>query len=133
MLNPGPELDALVAEKVMGWVHYDSGKDDWWTDHAGNKIEPISDWEPSVDIVAAWDVIKQLGRLDFRIRISIDFDGDCDEIVLEAGDCNCPHQKPYDAFDGHGWTLIEHIAESVQKVPHAICLAALKAKGVEIE
>lgn len=43
-LQPGPETDRLVAEKVMGW--------------GGNSEELL--WSPSGDIRAAWEVVQYL-------------------------------------------------------------------------
>lgn len=37
MMNPGPELDAIIAEKVMGWVMGPTPQD--WIDHVYDLIE----------------------------------------------------------------------------------------------
>ncbi len=59
-LEAGPELDALVAEKVMG-------------------MEPDGPWAPpkySTDIAAAWEVLMVLvGRIPEPIGIIIDKQG----------------------------------------------------------
>jgi hypothetical protein len=45
-LQAGPELDALVAEKVMGWNRGES-------------------FRPSTDIAAAWEVVEHMKRTGF--------------------------------------------------------------------
>lgn len=113
-MEAGHELDALVAEKVMGI------KVQWMIDY--RNIPQFS-----IDIAAAWQVIAELNKRGFRVHITVDSDGDCNSVTLEAGDSNCPYNKPYDPSDGHGYTLIEHEPIEVQTAPLAICRAALKA------
>jgi hypothetical protein len=51
-MEAGPELDALVAEWVMGW-------------HNGTAIIPVDQWHPSTDISAAMILAdKWEGALD---------------------------------------------------------------------
>jgi len=100
-LPPGPELDALIATKVMGWgiIHY-----------AGHQIiqRPgitMNEWSPSQSIADAWEVVEKLKHADnFEIAF---YEGEWvvgsyvnDEPIWEA---------------------------SAATLPHAICLAALKA------
>lgn len=60
-MEAGPELDALVAEKVMGWkVKWHDG---YWT-MAIPKAECVSygwNWRPSEDIAAADEVAEKIG------------------------------------------------------------------------
>lgn len=60
-LQPGPELDALVAEKVMGWcvekVYLNFVR--WRKGTSGTRTTGDAvgvDWQPSRDIKAAWEV-----------------------------------------------------------------------------
>ena len=138
-MKPGRELDALVAEKVMGYV---IGNDPHF-EGAGPKIVSGPHWitedgtEPtwqrenewpitclfySTDIAAAWEVVEKL----------CNWDADDNMLTLkgQAGD-------PKNADDpGHWWkaeisgTSGKFMGEA-DTVPEAICLAALKAKGVE--
>lgn len=69
-LEAGPELDALVAEKVMGWI---GRENELWTDRATGKVQKwgtdncttINDattsfyFRPSTDIAAAWEIIEK--------------------------------------------------------------------------
>lgn len=64
-LVAGRELDALVAEKVMGWTrcdHRDLEDGLWWCRGDGAHIWP-ADWTPSTDIAAAWQVVERLVAL----------------------------------------------------------------------
>jgi len=51
-MEPGRELDALVAEKVMGWTHY---REEW------GGVVPDSISHYSTDISAAWEVVEKMG------------------------------------------------------------------------
>ena len=53
--EPGPELDRLVAERVMRWTLDEKG----WQEN----------FKPSVDIVAAWKVVNRLREKQFDIMI----------------------------------------------------------------
>lgn len=119
MMEAGRELDALVAEKVMGWTKRISA------DHTGSEIKVLRNmgiiyaWKDaerkergldvpaySTDIAAAWQVAEMMRGLDFRLN--------------KDGDWVC-------CFGG----TVAFCGES-DTAPHAICLAALKAVGVEI-
>jgi hypothetical protein len=69
----GPEMDALVAELVMGWRPYENGRqycdlscglpadrdvDDFI--HYSCSYEIPDDWSPSTDIAAAWLVVEKI-------------------------------------------------------------------------
>lgn len=67
-MEAGTELDALVAERVMGW-HLYSGEARApngipWIDNDGvgvGRSHPAG-WSPSTDIAAAWEVVEQMGH-----------------------------------------------------------------------
>ena len=117
-LEAGRELDALVAEKVMGWRI--KGKD--WVDEHGRyqgAVEtywviadggPSKGWHPSTDIAAAWLVVEKLGwQYVFRL-------GNRDDkwwCVLSV--------EP-------DWQLSDNCAEA-PTAPLAICRAALAAQS----
>lgn len=116
-LPPGRELDALVAEKVMGlepWPEQDSR----WECKAfrapiipqGVEPKPCAPPNYSTGIAAAWEVVEKLVALDYRVRVTAYRDnsyGVTLSFPLSAG-----------KRDG----LFE-----AETAPHAICLAALKA------
>ena len=126
-LQIGPEIDLLVAEKVMGCKdHFEDGIH-WKTVNNTANGELLDDWHPSMDITSAWEVLKRLNSMGFRATISIDYDNDCESLILEAGDSNCPYKKEYDPKDGHGFTYIDSEWRDCIKFPLAVCRAALKA------
>lgn len=103
-MKVGRELDALVAEKVMGWF---DGEECWsfpWTsrEHISDNTILKADWMPSADIADAWQVVEKMGNADIDIRR---------------------------VFDGY---FIHKQIESLWKItPLDICLAALSAIGVK--
>jgi hypothetical protein len=159
-MKPGPELDALIAEKVIGWkkrgiewVHptelnncgqpkrmaysedvvvgaYDPGE---YTEKA---------WSPSTDIAAAWEVVEKLRLIwrplyqDFGFHASIRmwFEPDPGTKPNPSRSAWYPHRVDQwhvdwvDTRDGISIGLLAH----APTLPHAICLAALRALGVEV-
>jgi hypothetical protein len=122
-MKPGRELDALVAEKVMGWEPWPSqiGSDRWkgpdgeprYTWIEARAFAGLMEWRPSTSISNAWEVVEklltQLGQQDFHIE----------------------------HLEGMGWSVATCHEDTGWKgwitadtAPHAICLAALKAVGV---
>lgn len=108
-MNPGRELDALIAEKVMGL----------------NLVEKIDECHTfianlpyySTDIKAAWEVIEHFANdTGARLELRALLEPDC--VGYRAFEC---------AFTGNnfGEPIVGKTA------PHAICLAALKACRVE--
>jgi hypothetical protein len=76
----GRELDALVAEKVMGWSRKTGvdGWDDMWPPGENGNIErrvtaPGFGGLPhySTDVAAAWKVVEKLHQSRFIVRLSI--------------------------------------------------------------
>ena len=64
-LEAGPELDALVAEKVMGWtVGLGIFRDQYGTirnsQSTFEQYEPSIRWQPSTDIRDAWEVVEKM-------------------------------------------------------------------------
>lgn len=142
-LKAGRELDALVAEKVMGWVHYGN----WWhdpkqKDDSGlvkngmkmmcrkDDIKPTHNddgdnigWHPSSDISDAWEVVEKFKNVDGFI-VSVDW---------------CPHHEESPRWfceivemKNGKWTD-KFWRDWADTAPLAICLAALKAVGYEPE
>lgn len=100
------KLDSLVAEHVMGFNNI--GK----RDIPGSETYQMFEYQKySTDIAAAWDVVEKL-RLDaiwLQIKPNIfGFKIDC---------CPVPGVK---------------IETAADNAPLAICLAALKAKGIDV-
>jgi len=137
-MNAGRELDALVAEKVMGckWGEFHNTPDEpgRWEDHKflvdpdGNKVavrwktKNLLTWDMchywpsrplrpySTDIAAAWEVVEKF----------------ISEGVSIYRDDRQPSKGKWYALFGDGCGV------EADTVPLAICLAALKAVGVEV-
>ena len=66
-MEPGRELDALVAEKVMGWKLIDRKSAGWgdgppvWAtgDESWDGSPTFQDFRPSVAIRHAWEVVEK--------------------------------------------------------------------------
>ena len=121
-LPAGRELDALVAEKVMGWVRgrrYGNGNGEWIID---GKTSVSRTWDStpsySTSIAAAWEVVEKMRNTkeapDETYWVLTDCAGSGwrAEILQVLTENDAPHQVAY----GVGDTL-----------PLAICLAALAA------
>jgi hypothetical protein len=116
-MNAGRELDALVAEKVVGWIHLpeeDAFHGARWKDQDTGFI-----WGGpppySTAISVAWKVVEKMGLSLVRT----------DEGWM-VGDISCGFTTDDGVVDG---TL--QYATVCKTAPLAICLAALKAVGVE--
>lgn len=117
LLEPGEELDALVAEKVMGWdVHFrlklgerphHEGREHL-RDPEHNTVYLPEQWCPSSDITAAFEVVSKVG-----IGLTLHW---------------VPDQKNLDVYGGAGsWVAATSgIAERAETAPLAICRWALK-------
>lgn len=132
-LKAGRELDALVAEKVMGWEVCNSERGapprKTWDKNTIAMSCPIPHY--STDIAAAWEVLCKFKRNN---------PWECGDILLvwgnygEDGAPKAPHGQICYPQKLAWLCRIENekgeyvgIAESA---PLAICLAALKAVGV---
>ncbi len=107
-MKPGRELDALVAEKVMGYETVYSGAN-YYVERTYSPV-PLY----STDISAAWEVVEKLACMKDEVNVFYD---------CGAWFCNT-------GVDANGEWSIER-SGSCATAPHAICLAALKAVGYE--
>jgi G:T-mismatch repair DNA endonuclease (very short patch repair protein) len=123
-LQAGRELDALVAEKVMGYK-WDGVRDDLgetrilyvpgtnWCAVDCTDAEPprYTDILPkfSTDIAAAWAVVEAMERRGWNVTVQRTWEG----YRCEMDDMRATHAAVVDPRDGHG--------------PLAICRAALAA------
>lgn len=143
-MKPGRELDALVAEKVMGWKGCDSTEtwvrwehgdpgDEWtnidkeWCRGAGHPPTPHFGTVPiprySVKIDDSWKVVEKLRKTHCCLTLKSEYD-----FVWECY-----------AIQDHNDS--EHNSEVIRRykiyamadtAPHAICIAALKAVGIDV-
>lgn len=109
----GRELDALVAEKVMGIPVTEEDGRYWPPPRPGNNFSPHEILGYSTSLAAVWEVVEMLSS-DCVFEISRE----------KAGHYSCGfYREAYVDPLGLG---------KADTAPHAICLAALKAVGVEI-
>lgn len=120
-------LDAMVAERVMGWVWWDNSKGDWkgddgvtfwafWDDrlsvYQNGSEYPTLYFSPSTDIAAAWAVVSKLYEQKYTARI------------YQGATCVIASFAHFDMLGDHEQTT------EADTVPLAICIAALRAVGV---
>lgn len=101
-LQPGPELDALISEKVMGYNHVKGG----W---ASAEFKPSTTWEGMGLVVE-----KLMGEYWFELNNN------------QGGRFDASFKKKR-SFEGE-----DHChAFNYDTAPHAVCLASLKAVGTD--
>lgn len=128
-LEAGRELDALVAEKVMGWrvvlresdrpgvVYFDNGD-------GGGHLAPAY----STDIRAAWDVLEKMSGANNPTGPHID------SVILNTphGPGQFPDDVPLGKWSIEWFDGVETLmGTDADTAPLAICLAALKAVGAD--
>lgn len=117
-MKAGRELDALIAEKVMGLGQY-QGK---WLEPPRDPLSPVMGTlidlpHYSTNIAAAWQVVEKLIESKKIMKIQAGHMGVWISISIPTNTLNYIKTPP------------EIYSETA---PHAICLAALKAVGVEV-
>ncbi len=132
-MNPGPELDAVVAEKVEGkrlvpWLlgpnkgslGMSEDEPSIRSDPALGKLSPPTDLyrtveipKYSTDIAAAWPLLK---KVQSGLGVGIHVVGTLVSVEIPTGS---------------GETFRTNCAEG-NDIAHVICLAALKASGVQV-
>lgn len=119
------KIDSLVAEKVMGWRLKKTSVSDYWVgEHDGKNGDwaLVHMWKPSTDMRDAMEIVNALDKEFYLVRrndtgkwvASFGFLGD---ECIECGE---------EVFGVENQAILE-TAEL------AICLAALKAVGVEVD
>jgi hypothetical protein len=110
-MKAGRELDALVAEKVMGIVATTtaSANHPWLVEGTPLKV-PVPPF--STDIARAWQVVEKMHATGFEVSVNTmqDWIEKCECIVSKG--------------------VLLSVSANAPTAPLAICLAALKAKGV---
>lgn len=127
-MKPGPELDALVAEKVMGRKReheFDNDSDDptcyYCNAYLSSRGRPCAGDPPySTDIAAAWEVVEHMIERDMRVNVSTCYQPD------DGTPWICTLERHESQIgDPNKWT------EYAETAPEAICKAALAAVGVK--
>lgn len=113
-MNPGRELDILVATRVMGYERWiDKGVEWYETKELRVRLNEGEHRLPhfSTDVAAAWQVLGKL--YETHSRFGLIFDDGIWNMKVDS-----QNESDFIARSG--------------TAPHAICLAALKSVGVEV-
>lgn len=124
-MKPGKDLDALVAEKVMGFWFDEKGR---CHRHPRDPISPVSSIiislsTYSTDIKSAWEIVEHNTTESRYVRVIIE----THPLGIE-----CEIVQWGEEFDENGEQNREIYGAIGDTAPHAICLAALKACGVKL-
>lgn len=138
-MEPRPDLDALIAERIMGW-HVGKGgaraiapspgyeATTYWYDADGRAMAPrvkdvfanLYPWSPTTDIAAAWQVVERMRLLGWTSAMT--------DLTVDSG--TEWWSWHFDQFTPPpGGATVQAQATSPML---AISLAALKALGVEV-
>jgi hypothetical protein len=122
-MKAGRELDALIAEKVMGIeTEYrkpcPSDERDWLMVKGGGRYEFVPSY--STDIKCAWLVVEKLRRQGIFLSVIPQIDNYAVYVWSNVGESDKYNTYPLGTLEA-------------ETAPLAICLAALKACGVEVE
>ena len=130
------ELDALIAEKVMGWkllvvqdpsraINFGDHFENWVADNGdGPGMYAPYEWKPSESIDLAMKVVEKMGDWDgFDFMLTHQFKN---HIGMRSWSAGFVEYNDDGSYEWHA--LGEHSTSPAR----AICLAALKAMGVEI-
>ena len=146
-MKAGRELDARIAERVMGerilWAHAAWSKEDWLSSHGEGEPteqntpaivldEDRRDGDPlpryliiprySTSIADAWSVVDTMERRGFWCEMRTPF-------MEPGGDDG--YWAGFTPHSTSGWNGRPDHWTRAESLPLAICLAALKACGVE--
>lgn len=113
------QLADLVAEHVMGW--YKESAVQWWKQD-GTLHKPCGMWKPCNDWNDASLIVKRMNSASLIFRLE---NGRENNFAAEFFD-------PYAGSPADDGSLTFVRAEA-ETAPKAICLAALKAKGVSLD
>lgn len=127
----GPELDRLVAEKVMWWswvkTHVPAGVNafyDWQeaSDYEGPDRRGkgfCSPWHPSTNIAHAWEVVERMESLGYEFFAGHSVRQSSGKYFVQFT-ATTPVNGPR-----------EYVEKEASTMPLAICRAALAAMGVK--
>jgi hypothetical protein len=134
MMKPSRELDFLIAEKVMGLdlEKYMTMPPKPTGAYAKSRNPFVIEEVPhySTDIAAAWQVVEKVGPKIIK--------NECEYVfVIRFYEHGFGERGPIGRHWEVGWfqfdyDQVDSIEAKSECVPFAICLAALKAVGVEI-
>jgi hypothetical protein len=114
-MKAGRELNALVSEKVMGYRRTKDDCNTYWVDSDG--LEPTHSIDFSSNISAAWEVVEKMGNMQTPPYAFM---------LAKVGSIYSVHFREEKVFDS------KRFYHEGINLPECICLAALKACGVEV-
>lgn len=124
-MQPGPEMDALVATQVMGWRHFE--KSVFWMPNMGegmlrycNKSTDVPEFavlysffRPSTNIADAMEVVEKMREKD------------C--VLLDLSYTHVPHPNCRVRIGVKEYSEMNGIEATAESLPLAICRSALLA------
>ena len=130
------EIDKLVAEKIMNWAERELSNNDndlpctaeYWVNVKDEKVRPVNFFNPSTNIEDAWKVWNKLNQDGFRVllkNVGRRTSGFPDLASLDDYFCNVVTEDE----EGDITTRFPTYAKTA---PLSICLAGLKAVGVDV-
>ncbi len=132
-MKPSRTLDCLVAEKVMGWRDLTEEKVTYsLSDYQEDFIGKTPDGAPGMNLVppfstkinAAWEVLFYMKERGFSTNISI---GNM-TCLVEFQTAKIKTGNNYRVHRGYS-----EAEDFDERVPHAVCLAALAAVGLTLQ
>ena len=115
-MEAGPEMDALVGERIFDWQYQNTGNG-WWKVPGPKGIESRSTIPKySRNIAAAWQVVEHLRRQGWEMTLSVN------HYVTEPWDCRL-FQTEGGKLDAPSKRIIAHGPDA----PTAISRCAYKA------
>jgi hypothetical protein len=122
-MKAGRELDALVAEKVLGLSVSKMATSEYSYGFFYNPARAENTWQRlphySTNLTAAWQVVEKMAEKGWRVCFS-----DNGNTHAERWDCRF--------FREPGTSSKDRVIAICDTAPLAICLAALRACGVEV-
>jgi hypothetical protein len=132
-MKPGKELDALVAEKVMGLVLGFMSEEDIEpsvvVDQATMSFDVIPHY--STDIAAAWEILEKFQKEGKGFLVVSHMEYVKGAKSEQWGWSVMNRDNGYYGYALDGWDEDDTFEVFGETAPHAICLAALRALGAE--
>lgn len=118
------EIDALIAEKVMGWQNSNSlDVEDRTYTKDGEHVMYVDDFRPTESISDAWIVVERFAKDGKSLRV--EYNSNFNEWI-------CSNQSD-ESIPLNGWSFEDELFSQYQATaPLAICLVALKAVGITV-
>jgi hypothetical protein len=121
----GRELDAAIAERVMGWrnLHMERHGDDFprFGQPPGSAHDCVNVPAFSTDILDVWQIVDRLRGLHFAVEVT--------SLPTPASNPDRPFYRVCVANHNEPAANRSHVYEWADTAPLAICRAALKVFG----